>query len=232
LYLILVKPTLNAQQTAYMKKLVLGFMFLLASASLFAQTISVSGKVADENGAPLDGVSIKVKGSNAGAQSNNKGIFQINIPKLGTVLTFSYLGYKNVDFVVKNTAPLNIKLEKEAANLDEVVLIGYQSVKRKDVMASVASVGAKDLKDIPINSAAEALNGRLAGVSASTAEGSPDANVRVRVRGGMSITGDNSPLYILDGVQVENALSLISPQDIQSIDVLKDAAAKGFVNYV
>ena len=92
-------------------------------------------------------------------------------------------------------------------------------------MASVASIGAKDLKDIPINSAAEALNGRLAGVTASTAEGSPDAQVRVRVRGGMSITGDNSPLYIVDGVQVENGLSAIAPQNIQTIDVLKDAAA-------
>lgn len=81
------------------------------------------------------------------------------------------------------------------------------------------------MKDIPINSAAEALNGRLAGVTATTAEGSPDAEIRIRVRGGMSITGDNSPLYIVDGVQVENGLSTISPQDIQSIDVLKDAAA-------
>ena len=86
-------------------------------------------------------------------------------------------------------------------------------------------MSAKDLKDIPVNSAAEALNGRLAGVTASTAEGSPDADVRVRVRGGMSITGDNSPLYIVDGVQVENGLSAIAPQNIQTIDVLKDAAA-------
>jgi TonB-linked SusC/RagA family outer membrane protein len=105
------------------------------------------------------------------------------------------------------------------------VVIGYQTVRRKDLLASVSSVGAKDLKDIPINSAAEALNGRLAGVTATTAEGSPDAEVRIRVRGGMSITGDNSPLYVIDGVQVENGLSTISPQDIQNIDVLKDAAA-------
>ncbi len=104
-------------------------------------------------------------------------------------------------------------------------MIGYQTVRRRDVLASVASVGAKDLKDIPINSAAEALNGRLAGVTATTAEGSPDAAVRIRVRGGMSITGNNDPLYIIDGVQVESSLSTISPQDIQSIDVLKDAAA-------
>ena len=109
--------------------------------------------------------------------------------------------------------------------MDDVVVIGYQTVRRKDLLASVSSVSSKDLKDIPINSAAEALNGRLAGVTATSAEGSPDAEIRIRVRGGMSITGDNSPLYIVDGVQVENGLSTISPQDIQSIDVLKDAAA-------
>src|SRR6185369_11431484 len=100
--------------------------------------------------------------------------------------------------------------------------IGYQTVKRKDVLASVSSVSAKDLKDVPINSAAEALNGRLAGVTATTAEGSPDANIRIRVRGGMSITGSNEPLYVIDGVQVENGLSTLSPQDIQTVDVLKD----------
>jgi TonB-linked SusC/RagA family outer membrane protein len=109
--------------------------------------------------------------------------------------------------------------------MEDVVVIGYQSVRRKDLLASVSSISAKDMKDIPINSAAEAINGRLAGVTASTAEGSPDADIRIRVRGGMSITGDNSPLYIIDGVQVENGLSAISPQDILSIDVLKDAAA-------
>src|SRR5204862_5918563 len=108
---------------------------------------------------------------------------------------------------------------------EDVVVIGYQAVKRKNLLASVSSISAKDMKDIPINSAAEALNGRLAGVTATTAEGSPDADIRIRVRGGMSITGDNSPLYIVDGVQVENGLTTLSPQDIQSIDVLKDAAA-------
>jgi TonB-linked SusC/RagA family outer membrane protein len=215
---------LIAKQIAYMKKLVLGFMLTLTTIGLFAQNITVAGKVTDETGAPLDGVSIKVKGTNKGTQTNNGGAFQIAVAP-GVTLTFSYVGYNNVDKKITDASPLNIKLSKANANLDDVVVIGYQSVRRKDVMASVASIGAKDLKDIPINSAAEALNGRLAGVTATTAEGSPDAQVRIRVRGGMSITGDNSPLYILDGVQVENALGLISPQDIQSIDVLKDAAA-------
>jgi TonB-dependent SusC/RagA subfamily outer membrane receptor len=215
---------LIAKQIAYMKKLVLGFMLTLTTIGLFAQNITVAGKVTDETGAPLDGVSIKVKGSNKGTQTNNGGAFQIAVAP-GVTLSFSYVGYNNVDKKITDASPLTIKLSKANANLDDVVVIGYQSVRRKDVMASVASVGAKDLKDIPINSAAEALNGRLAGVTATTAEGSPDAQVKIRVRGGMSITGDNSPLYILDGVQVENALGLISPQDIQSIDVLKDAAA-------
>ena len=213
-----------AKQIAYMKKLVLGFMLTFAVFTLFAQNMAVTGKVTDENGAPLDGVSIKLKGTNKGTQTNKEGAFQISA-QVGNVLTFSYLGYKNIDKTIKDATPLTIKLEKSSSNLDDVVVIGYQSVKRKDVMASVASISARDLKDIPINSAAEALNGRLAGVTATTAEGSPDAQIRIRVRGGMSITGDNSPLYILDGVQVENALGLISPQDIQSIDVLKDAAA-------
>ena len=208
-----------AKQIANMKKLVLGFMLTFAVLTLFAQNISVTGKVTDEAGAPLEGVSIKLKGTTKGTQTNKEGNFQIAV-QAGTTLSFSYVGFNNLDKLVANTNPLVVKLTKSNANLDEVVVIGYQSVKRKDVMASVASVSARDLKDIPINSAAEALNGRLAGVTATTAEGSPDATVRVRVRGGMSITGDNSPLYILDGVQVENALSLISPQDIQSIDVL------------
>lgn len=207
-----------------MKKLVLGFMLALSTIGLFAQNITVAGKVTDETGAPLDGVSIKVVGTNKGTQTNNGGVFQI-AAGAGATLSFTYVGYNNIEKKITDANPLTIKLTKSNANLDDVVVIGYQSVRRKDVMASVASVSARDLKDIPINSAAEALNGRLAGVSATTAEGSPDAQVRIRVRGGMSITGDNSPLYILDGVQVENALGLISPQDIQNIDVLKDAAA-------
>ena len=213
-----------AKLFAYMKNLVLGFLLTLSSVGLFAQNITVTGKVTDETGTPLVGVSIKVKGSTKGAQTNNDGSFQIAAAS-GATLTFSYVGFNNLEKKVVDANPMKVTLTKSNASLDEVVVIGYQSVKRKDVLASVASIGAKDLKDVPLTSAAEALNGRLAGVTASTAEGSPDAAVRIRVRGGMSITGDNSPLYILDGVQVENALSLISPQDIQSIDVLKDAAA-------
>jgi TonB-dependent SusC/RagA subfamily outer membrane receptor len=208
-----------------MKQIFLGFLLTLCTVGLYAQNATLNGKVTDENGAPLVGVTVKLKGANNSTQTTNTGTYKITLPATGGVLVFSYVGYLNVERKVTNATTLNVQMEKTNATLDELVVIGYQSVKRKDVMASVSSISAKDLRDIPANSAAEVLNGRLAGVTATSAEGSPDANIRIRVRGGMSITGDNAPLYILDGVQVENALNLLSPQDIQTIDVLKDAAA-------
>ena len=192
----------------------------------FAQTRQIKGTVKDDSGIPLQGVSIIPKGSKTGTQTDKDGNFLLQILGSGNVtLNFSYVGHKSYSYVTDGKSAVNIQLEKLLSTLDDVVVVGYSTMKRKDLLASVSSVSAKDLKDIPINSAAEALNGRLAGVTATTAEGSPDADVRVRIRGGMSITSDNSPLYIIDGVQMENALSFISPQDIQSIDVLKDAAA-------
>lgn len=206
-----------------MRKLALVLFMCTFISQLWAQTIQVKGKVTDENGLPLQGVSVSGK-SIKGTQTDGSGSFLVTIPSNTKLqLSFSYVGYKAISLDASDN--MVIKLSKSDDKLDDVVVIGYQTVKRRDVLASVSSVSAKDLRDIPINSAAEVLNGRLAGVTATTAEGSPDAAIRIRVRGGMSITGDNSPLYIIDGVQVENGLNAIAPQDIQSIDVLKDAAA-------
>jgi Outer membrane receptor proteins, mostly Fe transport len=128
------------------------------------------------------------------------------------------------EIVVGNQTAFNITLEPDVTQLSEVVVIGYGTVERRNLTSSVSALDDRQLKDVPINSAAQALSGRLAGVQVITSEGSPDADVQIRVRGGMSITGDNSPLYVVDGVQVENALSVLSPQDIESISVLKDAS--------
>jgi len=192
-----------------------------------AQTVQVKGSVSDSSGVGLPGVSIVVKDTKKGTQTDSKGNFSITVsaPSGKVTLVFSSTNFKPQTITTDGKSPVNVVLERDVAQIEDVVVIGYQTVRRKDLLASVSSIGAKELKDVPINSAAEALNGRLAGVTATTSEGSPDAEVRVRVRGGMSITGDNSPLYIVDGVQVENALNVISPQDIQTIDVLKDAAA-------
>jgi TonB-linked SusC/RagA family outer membrane protein len=213
-----------------MKKCIALLLCLLTvGSSLIAQNVAsktLKGKVIDDStGAGLPDATVIVAKKNY--KTDASGNFSIKVTDEGKKfsITVSYAGYQAAQLTTDGSGDISIRLKKDINQIEDVVVIGYQTVKRKDVLASVASVGAKELKDIPINSAAEALNGRLAGVTATAAEGSPDAQVNIRVRGGMSITGDNSPLYIIDGVQVENGLSTISPQDIQNIDVLKDAAA-------
>ncbi len=193
---------------------------------LHAQGRQITGIVTtSENNQPVAGVTVSVKGTRFATTTDNQGRFKITVDNKATTLVFTSVSFVSYEIAIGDKSTIDVVLQPDAKAMTDVVVIGYQSVRRKDLLASVSSVSARDLKDIPINSAAEALNGRLAGVTATTAEGSPDADIRIRVRGGMSITGDNSPLFIVDGVQVENGLSTISPQDIQSIDVLKDAAA-------
>ncbi len=204
-------------------------LFLLAAMCFanpaFAQKKEVTGTVTSlENKQPAAGVTVTEKGTRNSTTTDANGNFRISVANDAT-LVFTSATFIRYEVSVSGKTTINTELVADIKAIEDVVVIGYQQVRRKDLLASVSSVGAKDLKDIPLNSAAEALNGRLAGVTATTAEGSPDADIRIRVRGGMSITGDNSPLYIIDGVQVENGLSTISPQDIQNIDVLKDAAA-------
>ncbi|WP_342645933.1 TonB-dependent receptor [Mucilaginibacter sp. CSA2-8R] len=208
------------------KQLLQIFMFLLLSGTAWAQTRSVTGKVVDKSGEPLIGVSLLVKGTTIGASTDVNGSYKINVPETGNpVLVVRYIGYKNQEIAVNNRTQLNITMQgDDASQLNEVVVVGYESVRRRDLTGSVSSVGAKQLKDIPLSNAAEALTGKLAGVQVTTSEGAPGADVVIRVRGGSSITQDNSPIYIVDGIQVENALNVISPQDIASVDVLKDAS--------
>ncbi|MGZ3923122.1 MAG: SusC/RagA family TonB-linked outer membrane protein [Flavisolibacter sp.] len=205
------------------------YLSLLAcffSAFAWGQTRQVTGRVVSDSSQPLSGVNVNVRGTSTTVSTDNEGRFSINIPnKDNVVLLFSSVGYTTQNVTVGSRSVVDVTLVSSTNSLSDVVVIGYQTVRRKDVLASVSSVGAKDLKDVPLTSAAEALNGRLAGVTATTSEGSPDATVRIRVRGGISITQNNDPLYVVDGVQMENALNVIAPQDIQSVDVLKDAAA-------
>jgi TonB-dependent SusC/RagA subfamily outer membrane receptor len=119
---------------------------------------------------------------------------------------------------------INVSMRPKTELLDEIGVVGYGTIKKRDLTGSVSSVGGEQLRDIPLTSTAQAITGRLAGVQITTSEGSPDADVRIRVRGGGSITQDNSPLYIVDGFPVDN-IGSIPPTDIVSIDVLKDASS-------
>lgn len=209
-----------------MRKFLLFTCMLLMTAVAFAQSGRLQGTVKDsKSGEPLWGATLRVEGIAGDHQTNQNGEFSIPVSGSGPfVLLIRNVGYASQRVTTSPGSPVTVLLVQENV-MDEVVVIGYGTTRRRDLTASVSSVRAKDLKDIPINSATQAITGRLAGVQVTTAEGSPDANVKIRVRGGISITGDNSPLYVVDGVIVNDGLSMLSPQDIESIDVLKDASS-------
>jgi TonB-linked SusC/RagA family outer membrane protein len=207
-------------------KLYFFVMLLFSFTTAMSQSKTVTGHVTSAAGEALTGVSVSLKGTKTVTATNASGDYSISVPAHGnTVLVFSYVGSKSQEITVGNRNVIDVTLQNTASTLNDVVVVGYGTVRRKDLTGSVSSVSAKDLKDIPINSAEEALAGRLAGVQVTGSEGSPDAQVQIRVRGGGSITQDNSPLYVVDGIIVDNALSTLSPQDIETIDVLKDASA-------
>ncbi|TDW96425.1 SusC/RagA family TonB-linked outer membrane protein [Dinghuibacter silviterrae] len=212
-----------------MKRLLLLCLALLPCFSLLlAQTPGVTvihGRITDDTGNPLEGASVVLAGSKKGVQTDPNGAFTLSVPKDGHRhrISVSYVGFTTQEVAIEGDAPLSVRLAHASAE-DEIV-IGYQRVQRRDLTGAVSSVTARQLKDIPINSAADALSGRLAGVEVTSDQGAPGSDFVVKSRGGGSITQDNSPLYIVDGVQVDNALSFLAPQDIASIDFLKDAAS-------
>ena len=209
-----------------MKKVILFLnVMLLFTTIALAQTKSITGKVVDKTGEGLIGVSVMVKGTNIGAGTDVEGNFKMNVPATGNpVLVVKYLGFKTKEVPVGNKTQFTITLEDDATALDEVVVIGYGTAKKKDLTGPVSSVSANVISAAPVSSPLEAISGRVAGVQISTTEGSPDAEMTVRVRGGGSITGNNTPLYIVDGFPV-SSISDIAPGDIESIDILKDASS-------
>jgi TonB-linked SusC/RagA family outer membrane protein len=199
-------------------------MLWLTPLTLSAQNITVNGNVTDAQGEPIIGASVVVVGlSSAGTVTDPDGNFTLSVPS-GSKLLVSYLGMIAREVQATSRTTMKILLEEDSQSLDEVVVIGYGYVKRKDLTGAVSSVGENVLKNIPMTSTASAMTGRLAGVSVVTTEGSPDARVNIRIRGGGSISQDNSPLFIVDGFQVSN-IDDIPPGDIESIDVLKDASS-------
>lgn len=202
--------------------LVLSFLF---PATLFAQGKQITGTVtSSENNQGMAGVTVSVKGSKTSATTDAQGNYKITVDNKATTLIFSSATFISFETAINGRTVIDVALTPDVKMIDDVVVVGYSTIKRKDLTGSVSSINSKQLKDFPLSSAAEALQGKLAGVQAISSEGAPGADIIIRVRGGGSITQDNSPLYIVDGVQVDNALSIISPQDIASIDVLKDAS--------
>ena len=195
------------------------FLFLVGSIS--AQTVKVT--VTDETGEPVIGASVIEQGSQNGGITDIDGIFNITL-KGSKKIVISYIGMKTQTIDGSGKTAVNVVLKDDATGLEEVVVIGYGSVRKKDITGSVATVNSETLQAVPVANASEALTGKLAGVQVTTTEGSPDADVKIRVRGGGSITQSNDPLYIVDGFPVDG-ISDIPANDIEDITVLKDASS-------
>lgn len=219
-----------------MRKIYVLFLFLcLAISQLFAQNVTVTGKVTDAAGTPLAGASVKATGSSVTVVTSSEGSFSIKVPAATKSLLIKYTGME--DQVVAVTGqPLQIVMKASTSNLNEVVVVGYGTKLKRDVTGSVSSVGAKEIANTPATSFESAIQGRAPGVAVSQQNGKLGQGINIKIRGTSSVTAGNEPLYVIDGIPVTsdnlssngaptNALSDINMNDIENIQILKDASS-------
>lgn len=200
------------------------FMTLLVSAA-HAQ-VTVKGKVTDETGSPMPGTSIIVKGTSNGTTADANGEYSIQINEgAQTVLVFSFIGYETQEQVVGERTVIDVSLNLSSSSLSEVVVVGYGTQRKADVTGSLVSMGSDAISEVPVANLQQALQGRMAGVDVQKIGTAPGATARIRIRGERSVLGSNDPLIVLDGIPFEGNLNDINPDEIASINVLKDASA-------
>ncbi len=222
-----------------MNKLFLSLIFLLLSHSLFAQTIQITGKVTSaEDGQPIPGVTVVEKNTSNGTITNIEGIYNLSIPQ-GATVVYSFVGMNEEELVINSAGTYDVILVPSVEELDEVVLIGYGTKKKRDIIGSVSSVSSEDLKDSPTATFVSAMQGKAAGVFISSQSGVPGAKTNVQIRGVNTINLNSEPLWVIDGMPIysgggletshgsieQDPMSLINVNDIESIEVLKDAKA-------
>ena len=203
-------------------------VFIMFSVPLFGQgkKIKITGVVKDTHNQALVGVTVKVKDVPAATSTDANGKYEITVPDNSAILIFSNIGFVSQQQAVKDQNVVNVTLADQASGLNEIVVIGYGTSKKKDLTGSVGQVSLADLKRAPVMSIDQALAGRVAGVQVNSSDGQPGAAVNIVIRGANSITQDNSPLYVVDGFPIEGFnLNTFNPQDIESIEVLKDASS-------
>ncbi|WP_269428688.1 SusC/RagA family TonB-linked outer membrane protein [Pedobacter punctiformis] len=206
------------------KKFTLLMVCILCGISLsMAQNVTIKGLVKDQKGLPLPGVSVKVKGTNQGASTQDNGSYTISAPNNAT-LEFSFIGFKTLEEVVNNRSSINVTLSDDNQQLNEVVVIGYGTTTKKDLTTAVVSISSKDIENQPVTNPLQAIQGKAAGVQVISQSGKPGSGVSVSIRGNTSITASNSPLYVIDGVTSRNA-DFLNPGDIETLTILKDASA-------
>jgi TonB-linked SusC/RagA family outer membrane protein len=213
--------------------LIMGQLFFLAG--IMAQGKTVSGRVTDDSGVPLAKVTVAVKGSNVVTTSADDGSFRITLPAGANTLVFSMVDMETQELRIGNQTTLTVRLTKEDKTLSEVVVTGYQTLRKREVTTAISKISGRDIENMPVVSLDKAMQGRASGVAIQANNGIPGGAITVRIRGVGSISAGNDPLYIVDGIQINtdirsnntqnNPLSFLNPNDIESIEILKDAAA-------
>ncbi|MFY0715254.1 TonB-dependent receptor [Seonamhaeicola sp. NFXS20] len=207
------------------RRITLLLLFIVTSMATNAQVKTITGIITDEVGLPLPGANVLEKGTKNGITTDFDGKYVLQVTN-ESVLLISYLGYKTSEILVGEQKEINLSLIPDLQQLEETVVVGYGSVKRKDVTGSVASVKMDKLNEAPVTNFDQALAGRVTGVQVGSDSGEPGAGLEIIIRGRNTVNGDNSPLYVLDGFIIEDFNpGILNPTDIQNIDVLKDASA-------
>lgn len=207
-----------------MKKTLLLFLILIFPFVLFAQQ-TVNGVVADENGEPLPGVNVSVKGTNIGIITDANGSYSISVAS-GKIIVFTFVGYKTLEVPFTGNTKIDVSLEVDFVGMDEIVVIGYGTTTKKEIVGSVASVNSSDFIQGEMTSPIGAIKGEVAGLSVTSSNGGdPTGDYTIRIRGLNSFSGGKSPLIVVDGTVWEGSLNMINPEQIKSIDILKDGSA-------
>jgi TonB-linked SusC/RagA family outer membrane protein len=197
---------------------------LLYGTFMSAQSIPIKGKVTGPDGSPIIGASVSVKGQKSGTVTDVSGLYKLQAPK-DAVLTISFIGYLPQEIPVNGRADIEVKLAEDQKKLDEVVVVGYGQQRKKDITGAISSINSKTIMEVPVTNAQQALQGRTPGIDVLNNSNKPGDEPRVRVRGTRSLSAGNDPLYVVDGIPFAGNLNDINPQDISSMDVLKDASA-------
>ncbi|MCH3992239.1 MAG: TonB-dependent receptor [Prevotella sp.] len=206
-------------------KFCISLLLMMCNISVFAQTRTIKGTVKDEQGTEIIGATVSVPGTKVAAVTDLDGNFSVDVPESATKLKINYIGYSDQIINISNRTSVSCVLKEDTRILNEVVSIGYAKVRRKDLTGAISSIEGKELENTPVATAAQALEGKIPGVNIISTSGAPGAGSTITVRGGMSLTQSSTPLYIVDGFEMDNALDNIDINDIESIDVLKDASS-------
>jgi TonB-linked SusC/RagA family outer membrane protein len=208
-----------------MRKLLILLALLIVSISYAMSQRTVTGNVTSEDGMAMPGVTVVVKGTTVGTVTDIMGQYSVTVPEGGDVLVFSFIGMKPQEISIGNQSTINVVLVADVIGLEEVIAIGYGTERRGSITGAISSVSTDDIQELPVISAGNALQGRAAGVVALQSGSRPGDGVTIRIRGRRSLTADNNPLFVVDGIPYSGNINDINPRDIKSMEVLKDASA-------